>query len=508
MSLGPYEGAATEAGLSGTSDIAASPDGSFLVAVINPSMVLRVSSKGRLRRVAGRRAFGISGDGGPATKARLGDLRDIALTGDGGFLVLDTCRVRRVGREGIIRTVAGSGSPGDCLFTDAPGPAAGDGGPATAARLISPLDVAAMTDGGFLVAEGHRVRRVAPNGMISTVAGTGAERGFGPPEYGRPATSVRLFQPSALAPTADGGFLVKDDNGVHRVRGDGIIVPAAGRKAILSDTGALYDTLQRPRWRLLGPLPRRDALLSQTLPGYFGGQGEPATRVPFSGFEDVEATQDGGLLLSTGDQVIFSAPPRTTRLGVAVARETLPALLRRRLRYRLTRAARVTVTLSRGPRVVASTTVSGRAGLNVVRLPRRTTRGLHRASLRAVTSDGAVATNSLTVLVGPWVPKNVAASEILARYACGGECGGVEDTVERCRRFGPRRVDCVMGDLDLDTYERRACTRVVSAILRRSGYLYIRPYGCRKRRGVAYFRDRPTYTAPAQQAPPLRSSAQ
>jgi hypothetical protein len=426
---------------------------------------------------------------------------DIALMSDGGFLVVDNCRVRRVGSDGIIRTVAGSGSPDECAFSDALGPAPGDGGPAAAARLINPAAVAALPDGTFLVAEGNRVRRVSRDGTITTVAGTGAE---GKPEFGKLATSVRLSEPSALAPAPAGGFLVRDHTGVHHVGADGIILPAAGPGTVLSDTGALYASIQKPRPRLLGPLPGRDTVLGQARPGFFTGNGEPVTRAAFyPDFADVEPTPDGGVLISTSDQVIFSAPQRTARLGVAVARETLPALLHRRLRFRLTRAARVTITLAGRHRVVGPLTTSGGAGLNTLRLPRRTKPGLHRARLQAVARDGAVASNELMVLVGAWLPKNVAANEIFLTYACLGECGGIEDTVEHCRRFGPRRIDCVMGDRDLDTYERTPCTRIVSAVLRRSGYLYVRPYGCRKNKRVGHFRGRPRYTSPAQQAPPL-----
>ena len=489
---GPYEGLATEAGLFGFGgDIAPTAGGGFLFAVTDlGSMVLRVNAKGRISRLAGTtKKYGFRGDGGPATKALMHWVQDVAVSGDGGFLVVDNCRVRAVGRDGIIRTVAGSGPPRDCSLPDTAGPAPGDGGPATAALLRDPLAVASLPGGGFLVAEGNRVRRVASDGKISTVAGTGAANEFGAPEFGR-ATAVRLFLPRLLAPLTGGGFLVTDQNGVHRVRPDGIIVPVGGLATTYSENGVLH------------PSAGFEGRVSGGRPGYFGGYGDLASNVPFD-FEDIEPTADGGLLLAGELQVFFIAPPRTTRLGIAVARETLPALLRRRVRFRLTRAARVKMKLYRGRHVVARRTVSGAAGLNTLQLPRRTEPGLRYLKLRALAPDGSVATNALRVLVGPWLPNKVAAWQSIAEYACFGECGGIEDTVEKCRRFGPRRVDCVMGDIDLDTYERDRCTRVVSSVLRRSGYLYIRPYGCRKRDRFGYFRGRPSYTGAAKQGRPL-----
>ena len=500
---GPYRGgAATDVGLFGlVGEIAVDRGGGFLVGMDDPGpMVLRVSSTGRIRRVAGGPEYGFRGDGGPATRARLFFAGDISAAEDGGFLFLDWCRVRAVGRDGIITTVAGSARR-TCEEPDKVGPAPGDGGPATAARLRYPHGVAAMPDGGFLVSDGNRVRRVSPNGTITTVAGTGAASTPGAPVFGQPATSVALSA-LAVAPARDGGFLVSDQNGVHRVRPDGVIVPAAGPGTILTGSGHLYTSVVGPLWQIRGPLPERGVLLAEGRSDYFPGYGEPATRVPVPTFEDVEATPDGGLLVAVEGRVLFSAPARTRRLGVAVARETLPGLLHGRLRFRLTRPARVKIRLYRGRRVVVRRTVPGRKGLTTVRLPRGIKPGLRFAKLRATTRDGAVATDGLKVLVGDWLPTKVATVAISREFACFGECGPILETVKPCRRFGPRRVDCVMEEVDLDTGERTACTGVYSAVRRRSGYLYLRAYGCRKRKRMGYFRRR-LPRAPERQAPPL-----
>src|SRR5262245_43979300 len=74
-------------------------------------------------------------------------------------------RVRRVTTSGTISTVAGNGQPGY----------AGDGGPATAAKLFSPVGVVVDSAGNLYIADldNNRVRKVTPGGVISTIAGTG-----------------------------------------------------------------------------------------------------------------------------------------------------------------------------------------------------------------------------------------------------------------------------------------------------------------------------------------------
>src|SRR5439155_1597639 len=93
----------------------------------------------------------------------------------------------------------------------------GDGGPATAAKLKTPTGVAATADGGFLIADygNHAIRRVSPGGTIRRVAGTlGAPGSTGD---GGPATAAKLNFPTDVAATADGGYLIAD-SGNHAIR--------------------------------------------------------------------------------------------------------------------------------------------------------------------------------------------------------------------------------------------------------------------------------------------------
>ncbi len=92
--------------------VAMLPDGSFLISDYFNHRIRRVSTDGTITTVAGTGTYGFSGDGGPATAAQLNGVSDIAALPDGSFLIADSgnSRVRRVSTDGTITTVAGTGS--------------------------------------------------------------------------------------------------------------------------------------------------------------------------------------------------------------------------------------------------------------------------------------------------------------------------------------------------------------------------------------------------------------
>ena len=118
--------------------------------------------------VAGTGTAGFSGDGGAATSAQLRNPQDVVLDAAGNLYIVDTGdhRIRKVNSAGVISTVAGSGAQG---FS-------GDGGAATAAQLNQPRGVALDGAGNLYIADwfNQRIRKVdVSSGNISTVAGTG-----------------------------------------------------------------------------------------------------------------------------------------------------------------------------------------------------------------------------------------------------------------------------------------------------------------------------------------------
>src|SRR5215471_17201136 len=215
-------GPATAALLVTPSGVATMPDGGYVVSSWNWSNVRRVSPSGTITTLAGGNGLnGFSGDGGPATNAQLNLPMGVAVQADGSVLIADSnnFRVRKVAPSGIITTVAGNGTEG---FS-------GDGGPATAAKLDLPVAVAATRDGGFLIADAinNRIRKVSSTGIITTVAGNGTEGFSGD---GGPATAARLWSPNAVSAPADGGYLIADSNNnrVRRVSPTGTITTVAG----------------------------------------------------------------------------------------------------------------------------------------------------------------------------------------------------------------------------------------------------------------------------------------
>jgi hypothetical protein len=116
--------------------------------------------------VAGKGEPGFSGDNGPATLAQLDIPEGVAVDPAGNLYVADSHNNIRKISNGVITTVAGSGVSG---FS-------GDGGPATRARLSNPIGVAVDSAGNFYIADtqNSRIRKVS-NGMITTVAGNGTD---------------------------------------------------------------------------------------------------------------------------------------------------------------------------------------------------------------------------------------------------------------------------------------------------------------------------------------------
>lgn len=166
--------------------IAADATGNAYLASSDLNSVFRLDPKGVLTRIAGNSRAGYSGDGGPATNAQLNDPRGVAVDGEGIVFIADynNRRIRRVSPDGIITTVAGNGT---CCFS-------GDGGSATSAQLQTPFRVAADGAGNLFIADlyGGRVRKVSPAGIISTVAGDGS---YGFSGDGGPAATAQLARP-------------------------------------------------------------------------------------------------------------------------------------------------------------------------------------------------------------------------------------------------------------------------------------------------------------------------
>lgn len=444
-------GPAAQAGLESPGAVEATPDKGFLLG--DGNRVRRITPDGRIATVAGNGSNTFSGDGGPAVQAGLEARGDIAALPDGGFLVIDGDRVRRVDSAGIITTVAGTGRSG---FS-------GDGGPASRARLAIGSNatnyaggLAALPDGGFLVADdgNHRVREVDPGGLIHTVAGDGRQGKSGD---GGPATRARLTAPLGLLAGADGSWLVGDVNGtIRRVAPDGTIRTVVGAS--------------------------RDApMLTGHGVGIFNGEGLAATHAAVVAV-DLARASDGSLLIANGHgRVIAITGPQSSLPAVAITATHVSAR-RLSVEFIATRSGRAHLAVTRGGapgRDVDAAVDRGRARLGV-RVPARP--GVYRVELtvRGATAAPPVATVGL--LVGRL--QSGIARHAVYRYANASQEGNGH--ISRCHRFGPRRIDCENRD------DGESCLSMNAVTVGDSGLARFRNYDC-PRPGQALFRQRPRY---------------
>ena len=182
---------------------------------------------GIITTVAGN-GTGYSGDGGPATSAQLYFSSGVAVDSAGNLYIGDANnhRVRKVSPNGTITTVAGNGTAAPSVQQAGPGP--GDGGPATSAQLRTPIGVAVDSGGNLYIADlgNFRIRKVSPGGTISTVAGNGT---FGFSGDGGPATSAQLSA-EGIALDQTGNLYIADisNRRVRKVSPAGIITTVAG----------------------------------------------------------------------------------------------------------------------------------------------------------------------------------------------------------------------------------------------------------------------------------------
>ncbi len=234
-------GPATAAQLNGPQSLAFGLDGTLYIADTGNHRI-RAMSSGTITTFAGTGHLGFSGDNGPAVAATLASPNALAIGPDGALYIADSAnhRIRRVA-FGQITTIAGSGTQG---FS-------GDNGPATAAALDTPSGLAISAAGLIYIADthNHRIRLINASGTITTFAGTGKSGYSGDNAQ---ATLAQLDSPRGLALTAAGALLITDANNqrLRSIASNGIITTLAGgpTQGLTADaTPALAATLNTPR---------------------------------------------------------------------------------------------------------------------------------------------------------------------------------------------------------------------------------------------------------------------
>jgi hypothetical protein len=477
-------------------------------------------------------------DGEPAVFAGLAERALVAGLPDGGFLVADRTSVWRVDRQGIIRPVAGTEEFGD----------SGDGGPALEAEFGAD-GLAALPGGGFLIADedNHKVRMVAPDGTISTVAGGGRLK----PRDGVLATQADAGYPLSVAPLPGGGFAFVDDDTLREVEPDGrlrtVRVPGTRVTAVAAAPGGLLVGVDYARVLRLAPdatltpaarAPAGEHVnvnqIAATADGGFvltddsidsatmdhtrvwrvapdgamwviagGGPfaatapnglvqdaaGQPAIRSEFGRPRAIAVAPDGGVLIGEDENGAAPLPDLVRYIAPHAPQLLGVALVRDRDRvFGPGRANAVHVSLTRPATVTLtvaghSTTAALGAGESRLPLPRGLSRQPQTVTLTAADAAGDRAYDRTRIFPQRWLPEETAQ---LVAYAL-----DLGDNVDDCRRFGRRRVDCQI-------FKDVACSAMASVSLVRDRLRW-GTYPCS--RGGRIFRPRPRYS---RQPRPLR----
>src|SRR5579872_6518518 len=222
-------GKATAATLNDPRGIVTDPAGNVYFCDRLNHVVRKIDTSGNITTVAGTGVPGYNGDNIPGTQARLNTPWRVTIDPAGNLYIADSVnnRIRKLAPNGIITTVAGNGSAGY----------SGDGGPATSASLRIPEQAELDVFGNLYIADTYNnvIRKVDTNGNITTIVGTGLGAGnqAGNGAYsgdGGPATNAALNFPVSIALDPVGDLWISDqwNNVIREVNTNGVINTVAG----------------------------------------------------------------------------------------------------------------------------------------------------------------------------------------------------------------------------------------------------------------------------------------
>jgi len=239
-------GPATKAQLNNPFGIVRGPDNALYFCEYTGQRIRKITPDGKIHTVAGTGKPGYSGDGGPALKATFNKPHELRFDRHGDLFLTDMVNhaIRKIDmKSGIVTTVAGTGKAGY----------SGDGGPATKARLKQPHSLQFAPDGDLFICDigNHVIRRVdTKTGVITTFTGTGKA---GPTRDKSPIKGTPLKGPRTIEFDANGDLWLATREGNQVFRFDmkrGVIrhIAGTGKKGFTGNSGpAKKATLSGPK---------------------------------------------------------------------------------------------------------------------------------------------------------------------------------------------------------------------------------------------------------------------
>jgi len=316
-------GPATQAILRQPGGVAADGNGNIYIAETGGHRVRKMDRTGAITTLAGTGVAGFSGDGGAAAEAQLSSPYGVAADMAGNIYIADlgNARVRRVALDGNITTVAGGGALEPS--------SANEGKDAVSMRLLTPRNLVADDRLNIYISDfdGHRVFRLSPDGLLTTVAGTGVPGYAGD---GGPAAMAQVAFPAGLTMGFDGSLYIADsaNHAVRRIT-NGVVATFASAGTPVALALDVFATLYVAdaeagavlRFPLSGELPpldiqTRDLARAPNLTLYFAeGAAGIVERIPLSGNISLAA---GGADPARGDGGAATVALLNHPSGVAV----------------------------------------------------------------------------------------------------------------------------------------------------------------------------------------------
>ncbi len=321
-------GPATAAEIYNPSGVSVDGVGNVYIADVNNNRIRKVNLAGIISTIAGTGPTGYSGDGAAATLAKLNDPINVAVDPAGNIYIADRGNnlIRKVDPVGIISTFAGN----------TVGTYSGDGGPATNAELYNPCGIAFDLSGNVYIADNgnHCIRKVDTRGIITTIAGKGGSSGFS--GDGGPATAAQLNSPIGLAMDKTGNLYFSDEFNfrIRKIDTSGVINTIAGTGVngyggdegaaatatisytifiALDKTGNLYlaDNGSNHRVRKIDTSGIMHTAAGTGISGYTGDWGA-ATAAELTYPDGVAVNKAGDVYICDGAGVVrkINAPPR------------------------------------------------------------------------------------------------------------------------------------------------------------------------------------------------------